>query len=87
MTMDRTLRTHGRIGGARSVMTRAERIQRLIDEGTFDPEKDSPLGLPKIKVKHSKAGTKSKKAAEETPVEGAEPTEAAASDAKGEEKS
>jgi len=87
MTMDRTLRTRGGIGGTRSVMSRAERIQHLIDEGTFDPEKDSPLGLPKIKIKHSKAGTKSKKAAEETPVEGAEPTEGAAPDAKDEEKS
>ena len=56
----------------RSVLTRAERIQMLTEEGKFDPEKDDPFGLPKIKVRHSKAGTKSKKAAEEVPVEGEE---------------
>ncbi|MHC4716129.1 MAG: small basic protein, partial [Planctomycetota bacterium] len=45
--MDRTLKTHGGLVRTRSVLTRAERIQRLIDEGKFDPESDSPLGLPK----------------------------------------
>ena len=69
MTMDRTLKTHGGLIRSRSVLSRAERIARLIDEGKFDPEADSPLGLPKTKVLHSKVGKKSKKAAEE-PVAG-----------------
>ncbi len=80
MTMDRTLKIHGSLAGARSVLTRAERIERLIEDGKFDPEKDSPFGLPKTKVKHSKVGTKSKKAEEEEAVEG----EAAAEGAEGE---
>ena len=69
MTMDRTLKTRGGLLGSRSVLTRAERIARLIEEGRFDPETDSPLGLPKLRVRHSKAGTKTKKAqaTEETP--------------------
>ena len=70
--MDRTLKTHGRLHRARSVLTRAERIAKLIEEGKFDPEEDSPLALPKVRVRQSKVGTKTKKAAEEVPPEGAE---------------
>jgi len=64
MTMDRTLKVHGGLTKMRSVLKRDERIARLIDEGKFDEESDSPLGLPKTKVRHSKAGTKTKKAEE-----------------------
>lgn len=75
MSLDRTLKVHGGLKGARSVLTRGERIARLIEEGKFDPETDSPFGLPKLRMRHSKAGSKSKKA--ETPAEGAEAAEAA----------
>lgn len=75
MTMDRTLKVHGGLVRTRSVLTRAERIAILVEEEKFDPETDSPLGLPKVRVRHSKAGTKSKseeKAAEVEAAEGAE---------------
>lgn len=65
MTMDRTLKAHGGVAGMRSVLSRTQRIARLIDEGKFDLATSSPLGLPKVRVRHSKAGTKTKKAAEE----------------------
>ena len=68
MSLDRTLKTHGGLRKLRSVLSRSERIARLTDEGKFDPETDSPLGLPKTKLRHSKAGTKTKKA-EERPAE------------------
>lgn len=71
MTMDRTLKQHGGLLRVRSVLTRAERIAQLTEEGKFDPEADSPLGLPKVRVRHSKAGTKQKKAEVEV-EEGAE---------------
>ena len=71
MSMDRTLRTHGGLAKTRSVLTRAERIARLVDEEKFDLETGRPFGLPKTKVRHSKAGTKSKKA-EEKPAEAVE---------------
>jgi len=70
MTMDRTLKVHGGLLRSRSVLTRAERIAQLTEEDKFNPEEDSPLGLPKVRVRHSRAGQKSKKAAEEVPVEG-----------------
>jgi len=66
MSLDRTLKLRGALRGSRSVLTRAERIAQLTDEGKFDPETDAPLGLPKVKVRHSRAGTKTKK---EAPVE------------------
>ncbi|MGA2266076.1 MAG: small basic protein [Phycisphaerae bacterium] len=84
MTMDRTLKSHGGLAGSRSVLSRSQRIALLTDEGKFDPTVNSPLGLPKVRVKHSKAGTKTKKTAEEaaaaagTAVEGAAPVEAEA---------
>lgn len=70
MSMDPTLKTHGGLRKSRSVLKRSERIARLVDEGKFDPEAGSPLGLPKTKIRHSKAGTKTKKV-EDKPVEGA----------------
>jgi small basic protein (TIGR04137 family) len=78
MSLDRTLKSHGSLRGSRSVLTRAERIALLIEEGKFDPETDSPLGLPKVRVRHSKAGTKGSK-------KEAAPGEAAAAGAGGAE--
>ncbi len=77
MTLDRTLKVHGAMSRTRSVLTRAERIERLMEEGDFDPEKDEPFGLPKMKVRHSRAGTKSKK--EKTDEEAEAGSEAAES--------
>jgi len=70
MTMDRTLKIHGGLARARNVLSRDERIARLMDEGKFDPAVNCPLGLPKTKVRHSKAGMKTKKAAEAVPAAG-----------------
>ena len=76
MTMDRSLKIHGGLIRSRSVLTRAERIERLTEDGKFEPETQSPFGLPKVRVKHSRAGMKNKK--EEKPV--AEEGEAAAAE-------
>jgi len=85
MSMDRTLRTHGGLTKTRSVLKRDERIAHLIEEGKFDPETDSPLGLPKTKVRHSKAGTKTKKAEEKPAAEGEAAAEGAAQAGEGPE--
>jgi small basic protein (TIGR04137 family) len=73
MSLDRTLKLSSELSGSRSVLSRAERIAKLTTEGKFDPETDSPMGLPKVKVRHSRAGTKSKK---EAPTEEAAEGEA-----------
>jgi small basic protein (TIGR04137 family) len=65
MSTDRTLKVHGGLLRARSVLTRAERIDLLTEEGKFDPEQNSPMGLAKVRIRRSKAGVKEKKVKEE----------------------
>ena len=50
MSMDNSLKTKGKLAGKRNVLTRAERIQKMLDDKKLDPKKDSPLGLPKTRV-------------------------------------
>lgn len=76
MSMDRTLRGRSGLAGNRSVMKRAERIAKMAEEGKFEMEGSSPMGLPKYKVRHSRAGMKAKKT-EEKAAEGATPAAAA----------
>jgi small basic protein (TIGR04137 family) len=64
MSLDRSLKQSGGLVRSRGVLTRAERIARLLDEGKFDKDSASPYKLPKVRVYHSKAGTKTKKAVE-----------------------
>jgi small basic protein (TIGR04137 family) len=74
MTMDRTLRASGGLLRQRNVLTRAERIKYLTDEERFDPEDDSPFGLPKVMVRKPKAGGKKKgKEEDEEAAEGEAP--------------
>ena len=47
MSLDRSLKTKGKLEMKRSVLNRAERIVKLQAENRFDPKKDSALGLPK----------------------------------------
>lgn len=83
MTMDRTLRGRTGLGGNRSVLKRDERIAKMTDEGKFEMEAGNPMGLPKLKIRHSKAGAKAKKE-EKAAVEGAAaPAEGAAAPAAG----
>ena len=79
MSIDRSLKQHGGMAGTRSVLTRAERIAKLTDEGRFEPDKTNPFGLPKVKVVRSRVGSKAKK--EETAAEGEAPAAAAAAPA------
>ena len=81
MTMDKSLRTRGGMAKTRSVLKRDERITRLADEGKFNFDGGNPFALAKIKVRHSKAGMKTKKVEEKAaiPAEG----EAAAAPAEG----
>jgi small basic protein (TIGR04137 family) len=64
MSIDRTLHMTSGVTSKRNVLKRSERIAVMTEAGTFDPEKDNPLGIPKTRVKHSKAGQKAKKVEE-----------------------
>jgi small basic protein (TIGR04137 family) len=81
MTIDKSLRVRRGLVRSRSVLTRAERIERLKKADRWQ-EGNSPLGLPKVRV-YKLAIKKKKKAKEEeaaagtAPAEGAAPAEAA----------
>lgn len=77
MTMDKSLKVRMGLARARSVLNRAERLQRLKAADRWQ-EGDSPFGLAKVRV--YKLAMKKKKKKKEEEAEGAEG--AAAGDAK-----
>jgi small basic protein (TIGR04137 family) len=70
MTMDKSLKIRLGLARARSVLNRAERIQRLKAADRWQ-EGDSPVGLAKVRV-YKLAMKKKKKKKEEEGEEGAE---------------
>ncbi|MBX9578768.1 MAG: small basic protein [Gemmataceae bacterium] len=49
MSIDKSLRRKGGMSGNRSVLTRAERITKMLENGSFADDR-SPFGLPKTRV-------------------------------------
>ncbi len=70
MSLDRSLKSAGTLSQHRSVLTRAERISKMMSKKNFDPEKGNPLGLPKMVNKKPVIGKK-KKVGPEKAEEGA----------------
>jgi small basic protein (TIGR04137 family) len=64
MTIDKSLRVRRGATRNRSVMTRVERISRLLEADRWK-EGDSPLGLPKVRVRKLTMKKKKKKKEEE----------------------
>jgi len=79
MTMDKSLKVRAGLVRSRSVLNRAERIQRLKAADRWQ-EGDSPFGLAKVRV-YKLAVKKKKKKKEEEGAEGAEAAEATPADA------
>jgi small basic protein (TIGR04137 family) len=70
MTIDKSLKVQRGSASSRSVLTRAERLERLKETDRWK-EGDSPLGLPKVRVRKLAMKKKKKKAKEEEGAEGA----------------
>jgi len=70
MTIDKSLRTRKGIVRARNVLTRAERIEKLLQQDRWS-EEDGPCGLPKVRIYRVVVKKKKKKKGEE---EGADAT-------------
>ena len=64
MTMDKSLKVHLGLVRSRSVLTRAERLERLKASDRWK-EGDDPLGLPKVRVYKISMKKKKKKKEEE----------------------
>lgn len=56
MSLDRSLRTQGNLTQHRSVLTRAERIEKLKASTPYDPQKKPVLGLVKTSSRKVAAG-------------------------------
>ena len=69
MTMDKSLKVHRGLVRSRSVLTRAERIERLKTSDRWR-EGDSPLGLAKVRVYKLAVKKKKKRKEEEEGAEG-----------------
>jgi small basic protein (TIGR04137 family) len=57
MSIDRSLRMQSSLSRHRNVLTRAERVQVLMEDRDWDKSKGA-LGLPKIPHRKAKAGRK-----------------------------
>jgi small basic protein (TIGR04137 family) len=73
VSIDKSLRRKNTLARARSVLTRAERIAVLKEDGRFTDGR-SPFGLPKVRVLKVAKAKKVKK--EEAAAEGEEGAEA-----------
>jgi len=83
MSIHPSLRGVDTLRGERSVLTRFERVQKLVKDGKLDPENGSALGLPKVRTKFKVVTGKKAKAAAAAATEaadGAGGEEAAATD-------
>ncbi|QDU34076.1 hypothetical protein KS4_21380 [Poriferisphaera corsica] len=48
MSIDPSLKSGSGLAKHRNVLTRAERIEKLVKNGKFDTNSGDPLGLPKV---------------------------------------
>jgi len=85
MTMDKSLRIRRGLIRSRSVLTRAERLARLLESDLWKTG-DSPLGLPKVRVFKLAMKKKKKKKEGEEGAEGAATATPAADAKKGDAK-
>ena len=74
MSLDKSLKTRSRLRRSRNVLTRAERIAILEEEGRWH-EGDSPFGLPSVRVRRVRAVKKKKEEKPAAAAEGEEKTE------------
>ncbi len=66
MSMHRSLKTKsGALNLHRNVLTRPERVRRLMSEDRFDPKKDTPIGLVKVANRKVVTGKKKKTTTED----------------------
>jgi small basic protein (TIGR04137 family) len=61
MSLDSSLKIGSQLGRHRNVLTRAERVAKMIEKGTFKAQGDNPVGLPKLGNRKVVAGKGVKK--------------------------
>jgi len=61
MSIDRSLKSAGNLVKHRNVLSRAERIEKLIADEKFERENGNPIGLPKVANRKVVASAKASK--------------------------
>ncbi len=69
MSLDKSLKSKSALSRHRNVLTRAERVLKLQDEGKWDEENSSPFGMPKVGHRKPSVGKKSSKKKKEEAAE------------------
>ena len=69
MTIHPSLKGADTLVGDRSVLTRVERILKLVKDGKLDEESNSAYGLPKVRTKFKIAKVKKDEAVEDAAEE------------------
>ena len=64
MSIDNSLKSGSGLTKHRNVLTRTERVAKLLDTGKFDMDNGNPIGLPKVGNRKVITGAKTKKAAD-----------------------
>ncbi len=72
MSLDRSLKLKNSLSRHRNVLTRVERITKMMEEDRFDAENDRPVGLPKMVHRKAAVGGKHKEKKEEAAEESTE---------------
>ena len=85
MTIDKSLKIRQNLIRNRNVLTRSERIQKLLEVDRWQ-EGDNPFGLPKVRVQRLTVKKKKKKKKEEEEGEGEVEGEAGTGEPEGETK-
>ena len=70
MSVDRSLKSRNSLERHRNVLTRAERLEQLLDEERWEEGRNPIFGLPKVAHRKSVAGKKVKKEKEDETLEG-----------------
>ena len=65
MSLDNSLKVSGGLTKHRNVLTRTERVAKLVKQGKFDMSSDNPVGLPKVGNRKLITGKKTTKKAPE----------------------
>lgn len=60
MSVDKSLKSGGRLVRSRNVLKRSERIEKLMEQDRWVDDQ-SPFGLPKVRVYKASVGKKKKK--------------------------
>ncbi len=69
MSVDRSLKSRNALMRHRNVLSRAERLERLADEGKWEEGKSSVFGLQKVAHRKAAVGKKTPKAAKSEDAE------------------